>query len=404
MNCQEVMELMQRQLDGDLLAQEEEELEAHLMHCLECAEMFERLQRLSDELAGLPKVVPPYSLVDAILPQLGEIDRHAAASITDPATAFSTQAPSLAAGQPTKLPWTRRFGSQFSWKFAGGVVAAGLIIGFFAFNMKHPVLDQADGLLQPRTKSESSAAAQNAPAAGTTSGGAADRKTMMDDGNSASKAAPATSEMNRESTPPADIPSPQATTDAKLEKPMALDQSGSPKSTPSDPASRMTPATTEPERMKDPQSPGASEKNNPAAKPAEPTDSNQNKANTTQDEPKDMNTLKADEPSPSPVAKMSDPQENIGNRNGIFSFTAQPDHPLKSATGAYEAVIEQRHVVIRDSSSQEIVFTSKQEWSESDELKLVEWSTDDKLTYQVTSGDTSKSFVIDVKAKTEISP
>ena len=48
--------------------------------------------------------------------------------------------------QPPKLPWTRRLGSQFSWKFAGGVVAAGLILGFFAFNLQHPMLEQADGL------------------------------------------------------------------------------------------------------------------------------------------------------------------------------------------------------------------------------------------------------------------
>ncbi len=55
MNCQEVMEFMQRQLDGDLDAKEEDELHAHLMHCLDCAQMFERLQRLSDELTQLPK-------------------------------------------------------------------------------------------------------------------------------------------------------------------------------------------------------------------------------------------------------------------------------------------------------------------------------------------------------------
>ena len=41
---------MQRQLDGDLDPKEEDELHAHLMHCLDCAQMFERLQRLSDEL------------------------------------------------------------------------------------------------------------------------------------------------------------------------------------------------------------------------------------------------------------------------------------------------------------------------------------------------------------------
>ena len=142
MNCQEVMEFMQRQLDGDLDAKEEDELHAHLMHCLDCAQMFERLQRLSDELTQLPKVIPPYSLVDAIMPQLADTDRHAAASITDKVAAFGTEASQTVTPQPPKLPWTRRFGSQFSWKFAGGVVAAGLVRGFFVFNLQHPVSDQ----------------------------------------------------------------------------------------------------------------------------------------------------------------------------------------------------------------------------------------------------------------------
>ncbi len=67
--------------------------------------------------------------------------------------------------QPPKLPWTRRLGSQFSWKFAGGVVAAGLILGFFAFNLKHPMLDQADGLLQPKAASDKQSAGQMQSAA-----------------------------------------------------------------------------------------------------------------------------------------------------------------------------------------------------------------------------------------------
>ncbi|MGO4274962.1 anti-sigma factor, partial [Paenibacillus sp. TAF58] len=112
MNCQEVMEFMQRQLDGDLDAKEEDELHAHLMHCLDCAQMFERLQRLSDELTQLPKVVPPYSLVDAIMPQLADIDRHAAASITDKVAVFGTNASQRTSVQPPKLPWTRRLGLQ----------------------------------------------------------------------------------------------------------------------------------------------------------------------------------------------------------------------------------------------------------------------------------------------------
>ena len=59
------------------------------------------------------------------MPQLAELDKQAAASMTDKVAAFGTNANQTASVQPPKLPWTRRLGSQFSWKFASGVVAAG---------------------------------------------------------------------------------------------------------------------------------------------------------------------------------------------------------------------------------------------------------------------------------------
>ena len=73
MNCQEVMEYMQRQLDDDLDEHEYEVLINHTRHCPDCAAMFERLQLLSAELTSLPKVIPSYSLVDAIMPRLQEL-------------------------------------------------------------------------------------------------------------------------------------------------------------------------------------------------------------------------------------------------------------------------------------------------------------------------------------------
>lgn len=88
MKCQEVMMYMQRQLDGDLAPKEENELHAHLMHCLDCAQMFERLQALSNELSQLPKVMPPFSLVDAIMPQLLELDKQNETPQTDNVVVF----------------------------------------------------------------------------------------------------------------------------------------------------------------------------------------------------------------------------------------------------------------------------------------------------------------------------
>lgn len=137
MNCQEVMELMQRELDHDLDDSEQAAMKAHLQQCPECAEMFVRLQRLSQELANLPKVTPPFSLVDSILPQLAEVDRAgegpiAAAAVPAPKTEHAN-APAA------QLPSERSVRSRTMrrWATASGVVAAGLLMVL--------VINQLDG-------------------------------------------------------------------------------------------------------------------------------------------------------------------------------------------------------------------------------------------------------------------
>ncbi|KIL37184.1 hypothetical protein SD71_00090 [Cohnella kolymensis] len=74
MMCQEVMELMQRYIDGDLDEQETSLMMDHVGQCPDCAAMLDRLKRLSSELEQLPRVVPRYSLVDAILPELERLN------------------------------------------------------------------------------------------------------------------------------------------------------------------------------------------------------------------------------------------------------------------------------------------------------------------------------------------
>lgn len=76
MTCQEVVDYMNRYLDGDLDEHERMLLMEHLKQCPDDQELFERLKQLSGELEELPKVSPPFSLVDSILPQLAEIDEH----------------------------------------------------------------------------------------------------------------------------------------------------------------------------------------------------------------------------------------------------------------------------------------------------------------------------------------
>jgi hypothetical protein len=74
LKCQEIQEWMQRELDGDLNELEKKRLDAHMSQCHDCAGMYHRLHMLSLGLEQLPKVEPPYSIVDSILPRLNEIE------------------------------------------------------------------------------------------------------------------------------------------------------------------------------------------------------------------------------------------------------------------------------------------------------------------------------------------
>ncbi|MFC4778561.1 zf-HC2 domain-containing protein [Paenibacillus sp. GCM10023252] len=117
MNCQEVMEYMHRQLDGDLDEREAELLRSHTRHCPDCAAMYERLQKLSADLDNLPKVTPSYSLVDAILPRLQELEESGNSTLT--AVPSRQEAPA------------RKATGRFSWKALSGVAAAGLVAAAF---------------------------------------------------------------------------------------------------------------------------------------------------------------------------------------------------------------------------------------------------------------------------------
>jgi hypothetical protein len=120
MTCQEVNELMQRHLDRELTPSEETVLRSHMLECPECAAMWERLELLNEELVQLPKVAPAISLVDAILPRLAEIDRLAA-SLGDHHESTVTS---------NRISWFKRI----PWAAAGGVVAAGIVLGLFITN------------------------------------------------------------------------------------------------------------------------------------------------------------------------------------------------------------------------------------------------------------------------------
>ncbi|MGO4696275.1 anti-sigma factor [Paenibacillus sp. 2TAB26] len=122
MNCQEVMELMQRQLDNDLDESEIEVLMNHTRQCPDCAAMFERLQLLSAELTSLPKVMPSYSLVDAIMPQLERMELFGQAEAEPPSMVSRTEATKRLSKRQRRWP---------SMRIMSGVIAAGIVAGLF---------------------------------------------------------------------------------------------------------------------------------------------------------------------------------------------------------------------------------------------------------------------------------
>lgn len=169
MKCQGVMEYMQRFLDHDLSKQEQDNMRNHLEQCTSCAEMFGRMNRLSNELVQLPKVVPPFSIVDSIMPKLDEIDRqrHAAESKVESLT-----------------PW-QKFKRSVSIRHISGIAAACLMLVIVivqgphwfnsggSFNNSNSARPESEAGISGSV-TESSAQSMHISSANRTSGGADD--------------------------------------------------------------------------------------------------------------------------------------------------------------------------------------------------------------------------------------
>ncbi|MCY9516913.1 anti-sigma factor family protein [Paenibacillus apiarius] len=158
MNCSEVMELIQRKLDHDLDASEKNLLADHVSRCPACAEMTQRLQQLHEELAQLPKVTPRFSLVDAIMPKLDQIDmelQQVAAVAVAPLARYEQPASTAEQGhdpavrekqvhgEPGAAPERKRWFGRMNWRAASAVIAAGVVFGLFVITFKPPMSEQA---------------------------------------------------------------------------------------------------------------------------------------------------------------------------------------------------------------------------------------------------------------------
>jgi hypothetical protein len=125
MTNQEVSEFMQRFLDDDLNENELEALMEHIRQSPASAAVFERLQRLDSELEQLPKVIPPMSIVDSILPRL-EL-----AGLVDHPPVIGTVSTNVL---PDRVVPMERRANRVNYRLLGGVVAAGIVLTLFFTN------------------------------------------------------------------------------------------------------------------------------------------------------------------------------------------------------------------------------------------------------------------------------
>jgi len=132
MTQDDIHEWMQRDLDDDLSEEEKRILQAKLAENPEYMLQYERLKKVSDGLTNLPRVTPPFSIVDALLPQLEQSQET-----PEPAAVTQTELPRLelkqtedkSVGKKRRLPlWMAKVGS--------GVAAACLLLGIFVMANK----------------------------------------------------------------------------------------------------------------------------------------------------------------------------------------------------------------------------------------------------------------------------
>jgi hypothetical protein len=390
MNCQEVSELMQRYLDQDLSEKEHEQLLDHIRSCTSCAELFERLKHLSAHLENLPKVAPPVSLVDQILPRLEEIEQmRESAERGENDTAV-------------RSVFKDRVKRVFNYKTLGGVVAAGIVFALFWVNNPLKTWENADQLLQPETAgstehSMSAAGSREAAGAQESAGANPQGEKIMASENADAQA-------NHH--------------EASLKIPAETDLSAaSPDRNTSAPGGNAASAAEKDKTVKE-SLPGNGQQDNAAsgetgrtfsfraadsgsADKAGQQQSGQERAGQQQP---GRRTDAANSAAISAIPPAAEQEAGIAGIAGRMStMSGQPEEPVASPDGQYAAYVKTEggslQVVIVD-SGQNIVFISPAK--EAERIFNLAWSQDSRLLeYDAAQGGQVVHYTIDVEKRTE---
>ncbi|CAG7639663.1 hypothetical protein PAESOLCIP111_04058 [Paenibacillus solanacearum] len=422
MMCQEVIELMQRYLDRDLEETEYRRMLQHLQQCPDCTELFERLVNLSHELESLPKVTPPFSLVDAIMPKLEQLDAAAGEvqdlRLTQAAEAKEDSHAAAAERNDPPSGWRKKIKDWVSFPVFGGVVAAGLVVGFFLFGQQ-PSSEKDAGKLMLSLSNES---------AGQQAGGAASQSTPY-----APKSAPLQDQPANGAKPPeAAAGSGAEKKDVAVEKFAPAGDTVPPAA--GNAASRSSSPAPQPPKAAEPQqkapavsTPPAPEAGTNAEQPgatvlreqAEPEQpqAQQPNADIKPNEAKSLTIApKADDSQKSAAAPethgtvqdqraadAAEPKQPSGTLGtGAYGIAAIPSAPapvteVSTTDNAYKATVKDGRVVVYDKQGKE-AYVSKYEWKDGDfKIELADWSAEYKLTYRVKASEQVKTFVISMK-------
>ncbi|MGX4586896.1 zf-HC2 domain-containing protein [Paenibacillus chitinolyticus] len=397
MNCKEVKELMQRDLDGDLNDLERQRLNQHVQECSECGTMLHRLRLLSKELENLPKIMPPFSIVDSILPQLERLDeeksnRREEAAGLSPAVGRSPRS-------PEQLPWTRRIAAHVSWKTVSGVVAAGFVLGFFAFNMDRPAQSGPAGMFSALTGTKT----ENAD-----TGAKSVQPAIIPDENGSGKQSGVTPTAPSASRTPGDSKSAgKSQTDSNGEGNQA-DRTASTSTGDTDKGSGAEQHKSGSDSPKE----EGSRKEQPGTTATPPPDkqtdasANEGKASGGTDNPPVDRGV-----SPGPGDTSGGTSESGDRQTGGKIATTDPDkkdvHTFTAAgiggtspDGKLSAKIEERKLTIVKTDGTSVYVSAKQ-WKETDTLRLVGWNGNDEFVYEVSSGNTKQEYVVSLKTKQE---
>lgn len=339
MRCSDAISFMQVELDRHLSPAQREKLLLHIEQCSSCMELYWRLKLLENDIAPLPQIKPPYSLVDRVLPKLPVSDSTGPQSRMVRPLQKSSR----------KLDRQFRFQKRRFRRFSLGVVAS--IFGFCMVSL---------GFCLSSLQNEAAVDAEEVFA-------------MAEQSKTKPVQTP-----SEQSIVPEEKPSSQQKVKPARVEPVKVEKKD-------DVPKVKQLVTKETEVSKEPVSKPKRKKpaSQPAAKPSKPIE--------------EAVPDKA-EPETPPVPPHS--EKDAVHKQIVGKFQEINQNYLKTMDGQLMASNENQKIVIRN-ADKKIVYVSSFQWKQEDVVMLGGWNDNNSFTYEVSSGKLNQKFQIQIQDKIE---